>query len=70
MEVKLRNQRGDFNSVIDVQVWVGRDVYNLWLPAMFINITNNARSDGQPEISKSVYPIKALSSPTEAANVI
>ena len=39
VEVRLRGQQLDYNSVIDVVVYVGPHVYNLWLPAMFLKFT-------------------------------
>lgn len=71
VEVRLRGNQDNFNSVIDVTVYVGQDAYKLWLPAMFIRTNTSGGLPGNEKTStKGVYASKAFSKPSEAAKVI
>lgn len=57
--------------MIDVNINVGREVYKIWLPAMFLRMGGG--SDGNYSTSnatKTIYPIKSFSRPNQAAKFI
>lgn len=63
VEVKLRGTQDNFNSIIDVVVYVGPDIYNLWLPAMFLQTGYGGPQSSGQVASKSIYPSKIFSGP-------
>lgn len=63
VEVRLRGQ-DNLNSVIDVVVYIGTDVYKLWLPAMFLKFSQAGLSTPDKPSTKGIYASKPFSTPT------
>lgn len=76
--MKLRGDRKDFNSVVEVLIEEGtgnnrHKTERIWLPIMFIYPCESMNKDsvlGSGDVSKSIYPSKAFSSPLEAKKII
>ncbi len=51
-------------------VYVGRDTYKLWLPAMFLKISKSNGNSSRDETTKSLHPSKPFSKPSEMSKTI
>ena len=71
IEITLSSQASDLNSVIEANVRIDSEEYKIWIPAMFIKISEYKHQAYFKNLSsKTIHPHKYFGNPEEAEKIL